>query len=404
MFSELLVFALDFHRNPLRYRHIANPRAPLPVGFDDLFCDFCVALMPQNIDDTARVLGASPREIRAAALFFVRQVLLARGTDHYRVLGLSPGASEAAVKRHYALVVRLFHPDLSTDSDERDSTFTARINAAYHVLRTPGKRRQYEGRLRDRAGGIQNPMDLRDFSRYREPFPLQSPARGLPFFSNISPRRAGISLTVALVAAGSLFLVFRSGEGPVLRVEQAGETDSAVSAGLLGAQSARDARQIYEPFHAESVRTDSGHPPIGTGKSPPGETSGGYFADTKDTRARTEPNEVLNRLARRYENGDLEGFVELFTVDAETDGGSGIEQIRASYSDIFARTGERRLSFSDMHWWFAGDQEIAGRGRFRLAETLDGRTDRRDKAGTIDFRLVPWRGSYRVSQMIRKAE
>ena len=82
MAPELLILALDFYRHPLRYRHLTEPRQPLPDVFDSLLSDFAAALSPQNIESVALKLGQTPADIEKAARFFIRQVLVVPEADH----------------------------------------------------------------------------------------------------------------------------------------------------------------------------------------------------------------------------------------------------------------------------------------------------------------------------------
>jgi len=65
-------------------------------------------------------------------------------TDLYRVLQVDPSANPLVIQAAYRALAQIFHPDVSGDSDEMK-----RINAAWEVLRDPGRRRQYDI---DRAG------------------------------------------------------------------------------------------------------------------------------------------------------------------------------------------------------------------------------------------------------------
>jgi hypothetical protein len=147
MAPQLLILALEYYRAPLSYRHLTNPDRPLPEGFDDQVDAFATALLPRNIETTAQDLGTSPDVIKSAALFFLRQVLLTPGSDHYRVLGLSRDASRETIRRHYHLLVRIFHPDQSEGDPERDVGYTARLNDAYDTLRRPDARLRYDRQL-----------------------------------------------------------------------------------------------------------------------------------------------------------------------------------------------------------------------------------------------------------------
>ena len=147
MVPELLILALDFYRAPLAYPQLASPDQPLPESFDNLIGAFAVALSPANIATTAQALGTSPAVVKQASSFFLRQVLLVPGGNHYRVLGLSPDASEEDIREHYHLLVRIFHPDRSDGDPERNAEYTARINDAYNTLKKTDTRERYDRQL-----------------------------------------------------------------------------------------------------------------------------------------------------------------------------------------------------------------------------------------------------------------
>lgn len=99
----------------------------------------------------AQQLRVSSSELHAAIGFFIRQVFLAPGADHYRVLGLSPGADTGRIREHYRKLIGRFHPDRLQGRDEWYGNYSVRINQAYTVLRNPNKRRSYDTDLRQRA-------------------------------------------------------------------------------------------------------------------------------------------------------------------------------------------------------------------------------------------------------------
>ena len=68
--------------------------------------------------------------------------------DYYDVLGVSPDAGAAEIKRAYRQLARRYHPDIS--GDDRGSAFLE-VSRAYEVLRDPDRRRSYDARLL--AGG-----------------------------------------------------------------------------------------------------------------------------------------------------------------------------------------------------------------------------------------------------------
>ena len=64
---------------------------------------------------------------------------------HYAVLGIDPAASAEQIEQTYKKLARTYHPDVNSAPDAL-STMQA-INAAYHVLRDPQRRRDYDQQL-----------------------------------------------------------------------------------------------------------------------------------------------------------------------------------------------------------------------------------------------------------------
>lgn len=220
MVPDLLILALDYYRAPLSYPHLSSPDQPLPAHFDKLIGDFAGALSPKSIETTAQKLGTSSDTVKGASLFFLRQVLMAPGSDHYRVLGLSPDASEETIRSHYKLLVRIFHPDRSDGDTERDAEYTARINGAYKVLRNPETRQGYDRVLASARSGRRAAASDVDGFRPRQPFaptPVASIStmRLRPLGRWPVPFLAGGLLAVAGVVA---IVLWKSSAPPVLRV------------------------------------------------------------------------------------------------------------------------------------------------------------------------------------------
>jgi curved DNA-binding protein CbpA len=81
-------------------------------------------------------------------LFLVRQVMLAPGSNHYRVLGLSRAADPETIRRHYLILAGLLHPDRHPEAEaEHHRGLLARVNRAYEALRSPEVRQSYDATL-----------------------------------------------------------------------------------------------------------------------------------------------------------------------------------------------------------------------------------------------------------------
>lgn len=133
--------ALGIYRNPVSHSALLQPQTPLPIQ-PGVMLELATG---KGLDDYP---DAQRAEISQAALFFVRQVFLAPGSDHYRVLGLRPSDEPEQVKRHYRLLMRLFHPDRDVSDEGWGELYAARLNQAYTVLSDPEARAAYDRQQR----------------------------------------------------------------------------------------------------------------------------------------------------------------------------------------------------------------------------------------------------------------
>jgi hypothetical protein len=215
MVPRLLVLALEFYRAPLRFGHLTDPALPLPAAFGDWLSEALAAVTPANLPATAEALTAEPTEVEAALVFFVRQVLLLPQADHYRVLGLPRQAADGAIRQHYSLLVRMFHPDRSPGDEEQSRALTARINAAYRVLRDPEARRVYDRSL------PAPPTPVDETLHFFRPGTAVIPAAKRSALRSVLPgsmRRAGLWAMAGLAVGGLLLVMTREPDPPALRI------------------------------------------------------------------------------------------------------------------------------------------------------------------------------------------
>jgi curved DNA-binding protein CbpA len=90
----------------------------------------------------ATLVDRPPQVVRQAAGFFIEQILFAPDADSYRVLGASPQASSAELRRNMGFLLRWLHPDLDPRGER--SIFIGRVTAAWNDLKTPERRAAYD--------------------------------------------------------------------------------------------------------------------------------------------------------------------------------------------------------------------------------------------------------------------
>jgi hypothetical protein len=198
----IVELALAFHRAPVQHADLLHGRAPLPPGVDTL-----LKLAGGSEPEPGYAALASPAELKAAALFFIEQVLFHHDVSHYRVLGIEPGASLDQIKEHHRLLMRVFHPDRESQADEWKSAFATRINLAYTALRDPETRRSHDAALRAAAKPGKAAQPARRSAAIRPAVP-KSRISGLPpIVLRFLPQwvLAGTAL-VAFVVVGAVYL------------------------------------------------------------------------------------------------------------------------------------------------------------------------------------------------------
>ncbi|HUD42961.1 MAG TPA: DnaJ domain-containing protein [Dokdonella sp.] len=116
---------------------------PLPDGLGDLLA------VAASADGATH--SAEARELRAAARFFVEQILFADDTDAYRILGVPRDAEPALIRRHYRLLASWLHPDRAAAGA---AVFSSTLNVAFARLRTDQARAAYDAQLERRRSSL----------------------------------------------------------------------------------------------------------------------------------------------------------------------------------------------------------------------------------------------------------
>ena len=86
--------------------------------------------------------------MKDAAASYVRQVFFCPDATPYETLGLAPGASDAAIKESFRLLMQLVHPDRQEAQEHWPESFAAQANRAYGILRNRDSREKFDREAR----------------------------------------------------------------------------------------------------------------------------------------------------------------------------------------------------------------------------------------------------------------
>src|SRR5215471_18195173 len=137
-----LRLALDLLHIPWRAKVLRSE--PLPRGIPLLLR---IAGGDVEADRVAEgVMGRSRDVLHDAAAFFIEQILLHPEADNYRVLGATPDATAAELRRNMAWLMAWLHPDRAPKTER--SVLVARVTRAWNDLKTPDRRAAYDEALR----------------------------------------------------------------------------------------------------------------------------------------------------------------------------------------------------------------------------------------------------------------
>lgn len=146
--TEVLNVALRMWRDPQ-----ADPLAVLHIG--DYANDMRLLLHVASNDtdylaEAMRLTGASAQDLIAAAVHYIEHRCLQVSASPYRILGVQADASADTVRKHYRMLIKLFHPDRALVPQARAEACSAAINQAYAQLRNG-----HEAKLSEPASAMQ---------------------------------------------------------------------------------------------------------------------------------------------------------------------------------------------------------------------------------------------------------
>jgi hypothetical protein len=201
---EVVAALLEFERLPGRY----------PVAMREpriLFEQAGLVLLLAAGRKPAGLAGSVEPELRQAARFFVRTVMLRPGVDFYTLLGLPQVFGAEALREHYRLMIRMTHPDFMVSGVSWPADAAARINQAHDVLASDVKRAGYRATLDGARAKAVSPGITAHGPRPRAR--ADAATRRWPIGKTL-----GLAAAVALLALSALLLSWPSSDVGLLSV------------------------------------------------------------------------------------------------------------------------------------------------------------------------------------------
>jgi hypothetical protein len=110
--------------------------------------------------------------------------------------------------------------------------------------------------------------------------------------------------------------------------------------------------------------------------------------------------QLIERLERAYQNGDLRAFIALFAQNAQVNEGRGVDFIRTDYAKFFARIAERRLDIHELRWQTAAGGGLIGKAEVRVAIRERGASHWRHLSGVMELEIVKAHEGLFISRML----
>lgn len=132
---------------------------------------------------------------------------MASTRTHYDMLGIEPGADDAAVRKAWKVLIQVWHPDRFTGEMRAEAEAqTARINEAWHVLRDSSRRSAYDRRIASSAEPGSGGATSERRAPFSQGFTGRTPQAGT---GHAGPARTGTGTAVpASAAAGDSLTEF----------------------------------------------------------------------------------------------------------------------------------------------------------------------------------------------------
>ncbi|MGR6034287.1 MAG: DnaJ domain-containing protein, partial [Candidatus Nitrosoglobus sp.] len=394
-------------------------KGPLPEPFHYVLRLAAGKVMPE-IKSFASQWDTNPEELRKAAVFYIEQACLSGENDPYRVLGLNPSAESHSIQIHYHFLMLLFHPDRAEAAMGWREIYATRINDAYRQLRKLDGRQAYEQSLAVKKDLQENLAPVHSYqSKQKKNNFLLYVVQRFPIGIRYLPQLilwSGIGITVSLVV--NLYLAWTRGETvkvasqpekklssaefssqqkvalrqensppqalngselPLVKaeasllnkmVEKLAEEQDSGENRLISKEVAPGGQKSIEVARASSEKIQQSAPTLVQAALPITSKHKQEAQDKPLAKSAAPPliqQEAVRRLLKRfistYQQGDLDGFIALFSPDAHTNDYFSRSAIRQDYAQFFSSTQARKLLLKDFQWRIKGNTAQGG-GRY----------------------------------------
>jgi hypothetical protein len=152
---------------------------------------------PDPITNAVLKTGRPAREVRTAAIFYIRQVMWTPGADNYRVLGVDRDAPQPRIAEQVRWLMKWLHPDVTGGKAGPEAA--ARVLKAWQTLKTADRRKNYDRVLRQ----IERPP----LRRLRKRKALRVVQRPVPWMGGINQKARPVRRSSFIAGLSSLAVV-----------------------------------------------------------------------------------------------------------------------------------------------------------------------------------------------------
>ena len=326
-----------------------------------------------QITHVAQQRGISPQEIAARAGSLLACLEAPGSDDYYQILGVAPTATPQEIRDAWIDRVIIYHPDRHPAMADWFTQQVARLNEAYHMLKDPGRRQEYDEQRRENLERRRRDSSAR---RHQAGEARKPPSLGGWMRRRLTAIITGGSVIAASLIVAALFLSRPSNRPEATLVTPSttpvpGPTMEASSSGEVGSIEQRSAR----PQKPQPQRSGVRHQPLGERPALPAPpdlqkisklpgqrviTAQALPPQTLEPKGleRQEIDALLDEYVDAYEKGDVDRLMATFSPKIREKGTLDYQAIRTLYAKGFAGREQIIYRIKNMQVEIKGDNAI----------------------------------------------